>query len=241
LINAGTDSEEIGLLLRPRKPCYLDHWSGWLEVTHNIVYSDESRTDAKAIEKHFVWMYAAEVGGSGLWFPPGRVLVCDDKLDLAIYLNESAVLAAFEFIERENAAAVGRNMDTRLPLTAFDHVALFERAGRVLSGTVDTIVFMNHVDLLISRNHMRRLTTEYVLLPSSHTIRPLGCPVSSAFRIDATYVRADREPRIALKGKDPWVRRPFARGSQELSNPGPVFDALVLAPCNCSASDLVVC
>jgi len=242
LINAGTDSEEIGLLLRPRKPCYLDHWSGWLQVTHGILYSDESKTDVKPIEKHLLWMYPAE--DSGLWFPPGRVLVCDDKLDLAIYMNDTDVAGRFAVIEEENAAALGRSQDIRFPHRSGSSFRdVLEKAGRSLHGTVDTLVFLNHIDLTAPYGHMRRLITEYVLLPSSHSLRPIGCPVSSALRMDANYAPAHGKPGVSVTDdEDPMARiKHRASGPKRNLSYGQILDALSLAPCNCSASVSNVC
>jgi hypothetical protein len=224
LINAGTKSEEIGLLMRPRKACYLDFWSGWLQVTHNILYSDKSKVDVTPLEKDFVWMYPDQ--NSGLWFPPGRVLVCDDKLDFAIYMNQSELVQSFSGFEDENAAALGRSQDIGQPSNVNSQfVAVFARAARALASRVDTLVFTSHADASL-HGLTRRLVTEYVLMPTSHTFRPLGCPVSSAFRMDANYVLAHGKPGAQFP-------TPYHDNG--------VFDALLLAPCNCSASTSPVC
>jgi hypothetical protein len=211
-------------MLRPREACYIDFWSGWLQVTHSILYSDESKVDVDPMEKHFLWMYPGQA--SGLWFPPGRVLVCDDKLDLAIHLNESELVDSFLPLEEENAAALGRSQDN-LKQHGSSARFVFAKAARDLAGSVDTIVFKSHAEVS-PRGPTRRLLTEYILMPSSHVYRPLGCPVSSAFRIDANYAPARWKPGAEIR-------------MLKTSPDNGVFDALLLAPCNCSASTSPVC
>lgn len=100
------------------------------------MYRDESQTEVRPLEKHFVWMYPSK--GSGLWFPPGRVLVCDDKLDLAIFMNESDVAAYFERRDEDSSTAIDRSQDDWFPdVPGASHVAVLEKAGRVLWGNVD--------------------------------------------------------------------------------------------------------
>jgi hypothetical protein len=81
MINGGTTDEAVGLLQKPRQPCVIEHWPGWIEVIH--YYSPELRK----LEDTVLWMFPASPRRSGLWFPPGRVLVCEDAIDLANYLN----------------------------------------------------------------------------------------------------------------------------------------------------------
>jgi hypothetical protein len=66
------------------------------------------------------------------------VLVCDDKLDLAIYMNESGVAANFRSRQMKNAADLGA--DTKLPgVSGASHVMVLEKAGHHLAGLVDTV------------------------------------------------------------------------------------------------------
>jgi hypothetical protein len=89
-----------------------------------------------------------------------------------------------------------------------------------------SIVFKNHIDMSLPLGNSRRLITEHVLMPSSHTLRALGCPVSSAFRKDATYVSAAR-----MLGTD--------KTSRNLDTE--LLDPLLLTPCNCSSFVSNVC
>jgi len=189
LMGAGTNSEAIGLLLEPRKPCYLGHWPGFLEVTHKIIFADENRTMTNSIEKNLLWLRPAGSHRSGLWFPPGRVLVCDDSLDLYMYLNMSA---AAEYDKILKAYAIKTPIDSWPMLfpngKSVKKTELLEKASTLLSSHVDTIVTLNHADL--GGAGKGNLYTEFIGLPGMHTFKPLGCPVSTAFRTEAAYLMA---------------------------------------------------
>jgi hypothetical protein len=51
LVEGGTADERIGLMLRDRNPCYLDFWSGWLEVVHHIpLYPAKDGSESKEFD-----------------------------------------------------------------------------------------------------------------------------------------------------------------------------------------------
>jgi len=232
LMGAGTNSEAIGLLLEPRKPCYLDHWPGFLEVTHKIIFADENRTMTNSIEKNLLWLRPAGSHRSGLWFPPGRVLVCDDSLDLYMYLNMSA---AAEYDKILKAYAMKTPIDSWPMLfpngKSVKKTELLEKASTLLSSHVDTIVTLNHADL--GGAGKGNLYTEFIGLPGMHTFKPLGCPVSTAFRTEAAYLMAHeinkKGPRSDIDNWG-WQQQHFTWKTH--------FHNLSLLPCPCTVSNV---
>jgi hypothetical protein len=232
MINAGTVVEAIGLLQRPRQPCVVQHWPGWIEVIH--YYSPK----LAALEKSMFWMFPASPQRSGLWFPPGRVLVCEDALDLASFVNFTEFTVLHGNLARLNAASPPNSFPSGKPnvtSTRFERPErlkqeLLEVASVRLANKVDTIAFIHHMDGFrdtiygsgLGHKGVVLLNTEYALLRSSHTFKLEGCPVSSALRRERTY---HPNETWAPSPEDPSERSPF----------------LELEPCKCDLSFSAMC
>lgn len=232
MVNGGTVIEAIGLLQRPRQPCVIEHWPGWIEVIH--YFSPKLAT----LEKSMFWMFPASPRRSGLWFPPGRVLVCEDALDLANFVNFTEFTLLHASVARWNAASPPGSFLYRKPdvtSTRFERPellkeALLEAASARLSKTVDTIAFVHHMDGFrdtiygsgLGHEGTILLNTEYALLSSSHTFKLAGCPVSSSLRRERKY---HPNQTWAPSVGDPSQRSPF----------------LELEPCKCDLSFSAMC
>jgi hypothetical protein len=236
MIEGGTDDERIGLMLRDRNPCYLSFWSGWVEVEHHIPYRGDT---FDALEETTLWMWPAAPTHSGLWFPPGRVLVCDDALDLYIYLNETEEVARLASIQEENAAAPAGSQPALMTPRQYPHKkAIFDNAAKTLAGEVDTLVFLNHADY--NHGERRALYTELVLLPASHTYQPFGCPVSSAFRVETSFTPSAQFLKDNRQGEHwgpiHWWPNMSAHSYDGSKKPMDRSERLFLAECSCTFS-----
>ena len=146
---------------------------GYVEVVHRVSRNPQERLG--------LWMHLAN--GSGLWYPPRRVLVCHDSLDLAIHLNHSSAGAwlrphepgALISLNASNLTCNSWILSQRTKWALFD----FARKG-ALDGIVDTVVFTHHLDIQFA--HLRVLVGELFTLPSSHVYKRTRCPSSDRFR-----------------------------------------------------------
>ena len=170
---AGTPSADIFAQRAPRQPCELGFMPGYVEVVHHVSPHEQERLG--------LWMHLGN--RSGLWYPPRRVLVCHDSLDLAIHLNHSAAGAwlrphepgALISQRASNLTSNLRLVRNRAKWALFD----FARKG-ALDGIVDTVVFTHHLDIQFA--HLRVLVGELFTLPSSHVYKRIRCPSSDRFR-----------------------------------------------------------
>ena len=170
---AGTPSADIFAQRAPRQPCELGFMPGYVEVVHHVSPHEQERLG--------LWMHLGN--RSGLWYPPRRVLVCHDSLDLAIHLNHSAAGAwlrphepgALISQRASNLTSNLRLVRNRAKWALFD----FARKG-ALDGIVDTVVFTHHLDIQFA--HLRVLVGELFTLPSSHVYKRTRCPSSDRFR-----------------------------------------------------------
>ena len=170
---AGTPSADIFAQRAPRQPCELGFMPGYVEVVHRVSRNPQERLG--------LWMHLAN--GSGLWYPPRRVLVCHDSLDLAIHLNHSAAGAWLR--PHEPGALISINASN---LTCNSWIvskrakwALFNFARKsALKRIVDTVVLTHHLDIAYANR--RVLVGELFALPSSHVYKQKKCPSSDRFR-----------------------------------------------------------
>lgn len=172
-LEAGTPSADIFAQRAPRQPCELGFMPGYVEVVHRVVRHSHERLG--------LWMHLAN--GSGLWYPPRRVLVCHDSLDLAIHLNHSAAGAwlrphepgALISINASNLTCNSWILSKRAKWALFD----FARKS-ALKRIVDTVVLTHHLDIAYANR--RVLVGELFALPSSHVYKQKKCPSSDRFR-----------------------------------------------------------
>ena len=170
---AGTPSADIFAQRAPRQPCELGFMPGYVEVVHHVSPHEQERLG--------LWMHLGN--RSGLWYPPRRVLVCHDSLDLAIHLNHSAAGAwlrphepgALISQRASNLTSNLRLVRNRAKWALFD----FARKG-ALDGIVDTVVLTHHLDVVYA--HLEVLVGELFALPSSHVYNRIRCPSSDRFR-----------------------------------------------------------
>jgi hypothetical protein len=202
MAEGGTMIEAIGLLNRPRLPCYIEHWPGWIEVIHYFAPFLQN------MEAAMLWLFPAAPHHSGLWFPPGRVLVCEDGLDLAIYVNFTDYINLHADVQAANAASKGGSFPRLIPdlrhtykLTGNLKTALLEAAERRLSGRVDRQAIASALpssipSALLSALHsaLSSPSTLPSALPSSFpstlpsSVYPLPCPpVDSVLRSSITW------------------------------------------------------
>jgi len=170
---AGTPSSAIFDQRAPRQPCRRSRVLGYVEVAHRVSLHYQ--------EKLGLWMNAAN--GSGLWYPPRRLLICHDSLDLAIHLNHSSAGDAWRgpykpgVLIPQCASDLTCNSKT---LRNNAKYALFDYARRALDGKLDTIVLTHHLD--VSYTHLGVLVGELFALPSSNVYHWKRCPSSDRFR-----------------------------------------------------------
>lgn len=232
MIEGGTMIEEVGLLKRPRQPCVLEYWPGWIEVIHYFA------PFLLQMEVVMFWLFPSAPQHSGLWFPPGRVLVCEDALDLAIYINFTDYMTLYADVLVQNALSEGGSYPPIFPdlrhlyqHPGFLKTALLEAATRQLRDQVDTIVFSHHMDGLRDTKfgsgywHKGKvmLNTEYAVLRTSHYFKLQGCPVSSVLRRERRY-----------HPNQTWAAKPGEPALNETLE-------LDLLPCPCDPSFSVLC
>lgn len=171
---AGTLSEDIFAQRAPRQPCQISFTPGYVEVVH--------RVSTHVQERLGLWLHRSN--GSGLWYPPRRVLVCQDSLDLAMYLNHSSAGGAWlrpyqpgAFIPQcaSNLTCNSKTLRNKAKYELFD----FARKS-ALDGQVDTVVLTHHLDVAYA--HLEVLVGELFALPSSNVYHRVGCPSSDRFR-----------------------------------------------------------
>lgn len=212
----GTADAEVALHQRPRLPCQRDHWPGFLEVTHKLLYRNWGTRTIADMEKVALWMYPSLPKHSGIFFPPGRVLVCEDHVDLALHLAEDKVVP---------------DIHDQQKFTAF-----LQRAVQRLNSSIDTIVFLHHADARTLPDHRGELQTEYVLLPHSHDFKPGGCPVSTSWRTEPrwhpSHTWAGTPASNLVRAKSTLLLRNSSSLSPILGREIP----LQLQPCTCNNS-----
>jgi hypothetical protein len=148
-------------------------------------------------------MFPASPQRSGLWFPPGRVLVCQDALDLAYFVNFTDFTQLHEQLARQNAASPPNSFPLEKPDVTgtkyrrpeFLKQVLLDIASVRLAEVADVVAFTHHMDGLrdtkfgsgLGHNGTVLLNTEYAVLRSSHIFKIAGCPVSTALRREKVY------------------------------------------------------
>ena len=170
---AGTPSADIFAQRAPRQPCELGFMPGYVEVVHHVSPHEQERLG--------LWMHLGN--RSGLWYPPRRVLVCHDSLDLAIHLNHSAAGAwlrphepgALISLSASNLTCKSWTLRKRAKWALID----FARKS-ALDGIADTVVLTHHLDVVYA--HLEVLVGELFALPSSHVYNRIRCPSSDRFR-----------------------------------------------------------
>lgn len=101
----------------------------------------------------------------------------------------------------------------------------------------DTLAFLHHADY--SSRRRRSLATGYVLLPASHIYKPFGCPVSSAFRVETSFVPSPSFLRDNEQGNH-WGAQPTWPNRSTLAYDGITqtttdrAERLFLSECSCS-------
>jgi hypothetical protein len=183
-------------------------------------------------------MFPASPGHSGLWFPLGRVLVCEDAIDLANFVNFTEFVELHADTALRNAASPPGSFPKGKPnvsSTRFRYPyhlkeVLMDVASVMLARSVDVIAFAHHMDGYrdtiygsgLGHNGTVLLNTEYVVLDSSHSFKYAGCPVSSAMRREKKY-----------HPNQTWTSSP-----EESSARSPFLE---LEPCQCDLSFSAIC
>ena len=170
---AGTPSAEIFAQKVPRQPCKRGFIDGYIEVVH--------RFSTHYHEKLGLWLHRGN--GSGLWYPPRRVLVCQDSLDLAIHLNHSSAGGAWRRPYLPGMVIPQCESDLTCDAKKRRNKAkyeLYDFARRALDGMHDTVVLTHHLDVAYA--HSEVLVGELFALPSSNSYSWKTCPSSNLFR-----------------------------------------------------------